>query len=150
MREIRRYHLILAALAAALTGCTGAVDHDELLAAKKAEEFARVALVTHDVEKGYELVSHSTKRYVSLEQFKEAVSRLHPKGFPGAVAASEYEPMHGEKAIYIFLTGENSGERFYYRITMEGTAATGYRVLRLDRGSDPYPASKQRQKFSKS
>jgi hypothetical protein len=55
--------------------------------------------------------------------------------------------MHGEKAIYIFLIGDNSGEHFYYRLTMEGTAATGYRVLRLDRSIAPYPPSNDKQSF---
>jgi hypothetical protein len=56
--------------------------------------------------------------------------------------------MFGEKAIYIFLTGENSGEHFYYRLTMEGTATTGYRVLRLDRGGTPYPQSSDKKSFA--
>jgi hypothetical protein len=56
--------------------------------------------------------------------------------------------MPGEKAIYVFLTGENSGEHFYYRLTMEGTAPTGYKVLRLDRAAQPYPSSNERKRFS--
>jgi len=58
--------------------------------------------------------------------------------------------MSGEKAIYIFLTGENSGEDFYYKLTMEGTAATDYRVSILDRGSGPYPPSNEKQQIGKS
>ena len=146
----RRYHWILPALASALIGCAGPVDHDELLAGKTAEEFARIALVKRDVEKGYALLSDSTRGYVSLEQFKEVLARLHPGAFPTTVAASEYEPMKGEKAIYIFMTGEGPGEQFYYRITMEGTAATGYRVLRLDRAGGPYPPPNTRRQFGKS
>ena len=52
--------------------------------------------------------------------------------------------MPGEKAIYIFLIGDNSGERFYYRLTLEGTATTPYKVLRLDRAGEPYPSSSEK------
>ena len=131
-------------------GCAESINHDEVLAGRRAVEFAQVAFVKRDIENGYALLSDSTKRYVSLEKFKEVLSRLHPKAFPTSVTASEYEPMPGEKAIYIFLIGENSGEHFYYRLTMEGTATTGYRVLRLDRGSGPYHPSDRKQQFRKS
>jgi hypothetical protein len=130
-----------------LMGCAESIKHDEVAAGKKAEEFAKVAFVKQDIENGYALLADATKRYVSLEQFKTVVSKLHPKAFPRAVTASEYQPMHGEKAIYIFLIGDNSGEHFYYRLTMEGTAATGYRVLRLDRSIAPYPPSNDKQSF---
>ena len=142
-----QYHFFVLAFVLGLMGCAESVDHDEILAGSRAVEFAQVAFVKHDIEKGYALLSDSTKRYVSLEQFKEVLSRLHPRAFPASVTASEYEPMKGEKAIYIFLIGENSGEHFYYRLTMEGTATTGYRVLRLDRGSGPYPQSNPKQKL---
>ena len=145
-----RYHFFPLALVVGLMGCAESINHDEVLAGRKAVEFAEVAFVKHDIEKGYALLSASAKRYVSVEKFKEAVSRLHPRAFPTSVTATEYEPMRGEKAIYIFLTGENSGEHFYYRLTMEGTAATDYRVSILDRGSGPYPSSNERQKISRS
>jgi hypothetical protein len=133
--------------AAGLMGCTESVKHDEALAGRKAEEFVRVAFVRQDIENGYALLAQGTKRYVSLEQFKAVVAKLHPKGFPRTVTATEYEPMHGEKAIYIFLTGENAGEHFYYRLTMEGTAATGYKVLRFDRAGGPFPPSNDKKRL---
>jgi hypothetical protein len=134
-------------LAIGLFGCAESIKHDEVAAGKKAEEFAKVAFVRQDIENGYAFLADATKRYVSLEQFKTVVSKLHPKAFPKTVTASEYQPMHGEKAIYIFLIGDNSGEHFYYRLTMEGTATTGYRVLRLDRSIAPYPPSNDKQSF---
>jgi hypothetical protein len=143
------YPLFPLALVIGLAGCVESINHDEVSAGKSAAEFARVAFVKRDTENGYALLSDSTKRYVSLEKFKEVLSRMHPKAFPKSVTAIEYEPMPGEKAMYIFLQGENSGERFYYRLTMEGTAATGYRVLRLDRATGPYPPSDRKQRFNK-
>ena len=145
-----RYHFFPLAFAVGLMGCAESINHDEVLAGRRAVEFAQVAFVKHDIENGYALLSDSTKRRVSLEKFKEVLSRLHPKAFPTSVTASEYEPMLGEKAIYIYLAGENSGEHFSYRLTMEGTATTGYRVLSLDRGSGLYRPSNRRQTFKKS
>lgn len=145
-----RYHFFPLAFVVGLMGCAESINHDEVLAGRRAVEFAQVAFVKHDVENSYALLSDSTKRHVSLEKFKEVLSRLHPKAFPASVTASEYEPMLGEKAIYIYLVGENSGEHFYYRLTMEGTATTGYRVLSLDRGSGPYRPSNRKQTFKKS
>ena len=138
------YHFCLFVFAVELIGCMETIHHDEASAGKNAEEFARVVFVKRDFENGYDLLADGTKRYVSLEQFKAVLSKLHPKAFPRTVTALEYEPMPGEKAIYIFLTGENSGEQFYYRLTMEGTATTGYKVLRFDRASQPYPASNEK------
>ena len=141
----RIYSLIFAL---GLPGCIESVDHDAAAAGKKAEEFAQIAFVKRDIDNGYALLADGTKRYVSQEQFKAVLAKLHPKAFPKIVTASEYEPMPGEKAIYIFLTGENSGEHFYYRLTMEGTATTSYTVLRLDRASEPYPPSNDKKRLS--
>lgn len=138
-RILIRCEFVSLAFVITLLGCAESFEHDPVLAGRRAVEFAQVAFVKHDVEKGYVLLSDSAKRYVSVEKFKETLSRLHPRAFPTSVSATEYEPMHGEKAIYIYLIGENSGERFYYRLTMEGTAGTDYRVFRLARGDGPYP-----------
>ena len=140
------YPLIM--FAVGLMGCMETINHDPSSAGKKAEEFAQVVFVKQDVENGYGLLADGTKRYVSREQLKAVLSKLHPKAFPKTVTALEYEPMPGEKAIYVFLTGENSGEHFYYRLTMEGTATTGYKVLRLDRAGQPYPPSNEKKRFS--
>ena len=142
-----KYYFCPIVFAVGLMGCMETINHDASSAGKKAEEFAQVAFVKQEVENGYGLLADGTKRYVSLEQFKAVLSKLHPKGFPKTVTALEYEPMPGEKAIFIFLTGENSGQHFYYRLTMEGTATTAYKVLRLDRADQPYPASSDKKRL---
>jgi hypothetical protein len=142
-----KYYFYSLIFAVGLLGCAGSIDHDEVSAGKKAEEFARITFVRQDTEDGYALLADGTKRYVSQDQFKTVVSKLHPRAFPRTVTLSAYEPMPGEKAIYIFLVGENSGEHFYYRLTMQGTRTTGYRVLRFDRSTGPYPPSNERQSF---
>lgn len=143
-----RSFFLLAAVSL-LIGCVKSIDHDEVAAGKRAVEFAQVALVKQDFERGYALLSDSAKRYVPLDKFKETVLRLHPKTFPVSVTVTQHEPMPGETAIYIYMVGENSGERFYYTLTMEGTATSGYRVSRLNRGAEPLSPSKDRQKFGK-
>jgi hypothetical protein len=135
-------------LAMVWLGCAESIHHDEAAAAKKAEEFARVTFVKQDIENGYALLADGTKGYVSPAQFKAVVEKLHPRGLPKTVTATEYEPMFGEKALYVYLIGENAGQHFYYRLTMEGTATTGYRVLRLDRGGSPYPPSSDKKSFT--
>ena len=137
----RRYRLCSLILPLVLMGCIESIDHDPAVAGKRAEEFAQIVFVKQEIENGYTLLADGAKRYVSRDQFKQVVAKLHPRAYPKNVKASEYEPMAGEKAIYIFLMGENSGERFYYRLTLEGNATTPYRVLRLDRSAEPYPAS---------
>lgn len=147
-RVWRKYRLYSLILAAGLIGCIESIDHDAAVAGKKAEEFAQIVFVKRDIENGYALLADGAKRYVSREQFKAVLAKLHPRAYPKNVTASEYEPMPGEKAIYVFLMGENSGERFYYRLTLEGTATTPYRVLRLDRANEPYPPSSEKKRLS--
>jgi len=122
-----------------LLGCAGKAAHDEALAAKRALEFAEAVFVQNDIEKGYRLLSDGARRYVPIEKFKETVTRMHPKGYPTSVTATEFEPMPGgEKAIYIFLTGDGPGDRFDYTLTLEGSRATDYRVSTLERGTSAH------------
>ena len=63
------------------------------------------------------------------------------------MTALEFEPMAGEKAIYVFLTGRNEDQQFSYRVTLEGTAATGYKVLKVDQGMSFPTLTNQKQAF---
>jgi len=122
------------ALFALVASCAESTQHDENLAAKRAIEFAQVTLVDKNFDKGYELLAAGGKRHVSLDKFKETVTRLHPRGFPAKVTAKEYQPMPGEKALWIYLNGENGDEQFHYRLTMEANDNGDYKVLTLDNG----------------
>jgi hypothetical protein len=117
-----------------LFGCAESKKHDENLAGQRAIEFAQVALVNQNFERAYELLSDSGKRHISLAKFKETLTRLHPRGFPTRVTAKEYQPMPGENALWIYLTGQNAEDQFQYRVTMEATATGDYKVLTLDSG----------------
>ena len=128
--------------------CTNPIEHDPALAAKRAVEFARAAFIRQDADGAYALLSDSMRRYVPLAKFKETISRLHPNGRPSKIEAVEYEPMPGEKAMYIYLVGQDSGEQFEYTVTLEGTAATDYRVSKFTRGARSYlPSSSEKKKF---
>ena len=126
--------ILLCASALLVFACAKSFEHDHNMAAKRAEEFAQVVFVRKDFENGYAMLSDSGKRYVPPEKFKETVVKSHPRNYPSKVAATDYEPMAGEKAIYIYISGENAGEQFNYTLILDGTAATDYKVTRFSRG----------------
>ena len=132
-KRLRSYSSMLA-LCALMASCAESTRHDENLAAKRAVEFAQVTLVNQNLDKGYELLAAGGKRHISLDKFKETMTRLHPRGFPTRVTAKEYQPMPGEKAMWIYLTGQNGQDQFQYRLTMEATDNGDYKVLTLDNG----------------
>jgi len=80
-----RWILVLIAVAS----CQKPVDHNPVLAAQKAVEFARVAFVRRDDAAAYELLSNATRRYVPLDKFKETLSRLRPSSRPSKITATE-------------------------------------------------------------
>jgi hypothetical protein len=128
------YPLMLA-LCALAASCAESTQHDENLAAKRAIEFAQVTFIDKNLEQAYGLLSPGGKRHISLDKFKEAVTRLHPRGFPVKVIAKEYQPMPGEKALWIYLTGQSGDDQFQYRLTMEATGNGDYQVLTIDSGT---------------
>jgi hypothetical protein len=115
-----------------LTGCAKSTKQDENVGAQRAIEFARIVLVNKDFDQGYELLSDNGKRHISSAKFRETMIRLHPRGFPTGVTAKEYQPMPGENALWIYLSGENP--EMHYRMTMEATASGDYKVLTIDNG----------------
>ncbi len=132
----------------AFVGCAGSVRHDETLAAKRALEFTRVAFIDKNLDKAYELLSDGGKRHVPLDKFKQSIAAMHPRGYPTKLTAIEYEPMAGENAIYIFIKGQNSEDQFGYRITLQGSADSDYRVLKVDQGSGFPSLSNQKKAFT--
>src|SRR6266508_7033425 len=81
----------------ALASCAGSVKHDETLAARRAIEFAQFAFIDKNFQNAYELLSDGGKRHLSLEKFKETVTRMHPRSFPTKVTATEFIRMHDDK-----------------------------------------------------
>jgi hypothetical protein len=134
-------------LAALFVGCAGSVQHDEALAAKRALEFAKVVLIEKDFTKGHGMLSDGGKRHIPVDKLKQTVASMHPRGYPNKVTALEYEPMVGENAIYIFLSGYTGEELISYRLTLEGTAASDYKVLKIDQGTGFPTFSNQKRPF---
>jgi hypothetical protein len=131
-----------------LANCSGSIiSHDEDMAAKSAIQFALVAFVQHDAPNGFFLLSENAKKSIPVEKFSEALSQMHPLQYPLSVTAVEFEPIPGQKGMNILLHGANGAEQFYYRLMMEGTAGTGYKVAGFFRGNGPYPGSKLKQKL---
>jgi hypothetical protein len=131
-----------------LAGCAEPVKHDEARAAQQALEFGRVVFLEKNFDRGYELLAAGGKRHVPRDKFKQTISAMHPRGYPTKLAATGYEPMTDEKAIYIFIRSQNAEDTFNYRFTMEGTAATGYKVLKIDQGSGFFTLSNRKRAFS--
>lgn len=130
-----------------LTGCAKSIHHDEKLAANRALEFARIVLIDRNAARGYELLSTNGKRHVPLDKFKQTVAAMNARGYPTRVTATDYEPMPGESAIYIYLRGQNGDESVQYRVTLEGSATDDYHVLKIDQGSAFPTLTNQKRKF---
>ena len=128
LTPILRGSFFAIALAACLTGCSEPIAHDEEMAAKRALEFAEVALIKQDFDAAYALLSNKAKSYVPVEKFKETIRRLHPQGYPLTVRTTGFKPMTDEKAIYIYLSADTADGQFHYTLTLTGTAASDYQV----------------------
>jgi hypothetical protein len=120
-------------LATCLAGCSEPITHNEEMAAKRALEFAEVALVKQDLDAAYALLSNKAKSYVPVEKFKETIQRLHPNGYPLTVRTTGFKPMTDEKAIYIYLSADTADGQFHYALTLNGTAASDYKVSVVER-----------------
>ena len=134
-------------LAMTLTSCAESVKHDETRAAKAALEFGRMVFFEKNFDKGYDMLADGGRRHVPRDKFKQSIEAMHARNFPIRLSAMEYEPMADEKAIYIFVTGQNDDEQFNYRFTMEGSAATDYRVLKIDQGSGFFALASKKRPF---
>ena len=125
---------------------TNVIYHSEEMAAQRALEFARNSLINKDYEAAYELLSKKLKNKVTSENL---VEDLHLENFPTAIRATHFEPMLGQEMMYIFLYGEKGKEEFYYRIIMEGTKKTDYKVFSVHCSKASYPSSKLRRPLKK-
>ena len=146
-KEWNGFCLTALAVVIMLAGCAESVKHDEVLAAKRALESGRLFFIEKNLDKGYDLLADSGRRHVPRDKFKQSLAAMHARGYPTKLTATEYEPMAGEKAIYIFVRGQNSEEQFNYRLTMEGSAVADYKVLKIDQGTGFFTLSNTKQAF---
>jgi hypothetical protein len=115
------------------------ISHDPRSAAAMAEHFANAAFVKNDVASAHADLSSEMQSAYPAGELTADLSKMHPAGRPTEVAAIEYGPIPGQKAMNIYLKGSGGNEAFYYRLLMVGTSEQGYKVGGLWRGSGPYP-----------
>ena len=118
--------------------------HRPDLAARSAEEFARAAFVERNEEKAMQFYWNEDGNRITRADLSALVRKMHPDGFPSDVKATDYEPVVGQPAMTIYLRGSNGKEEFIYRLLLQGTSDTGYKVSDFFRGLGPYPASAYR------
>ena len=136
-----RKYIWASIVSAVLLGCNSCIPilipiptsakHDPDLAATIAVLFVKEAFIDLNQPGAYNFLSEDMQRSASLEQYINMVARLHPNGFPNEVTAAEYESASGKDAMFIWLYGKRGEENFYYRLKMEGTTETGYKVAEM-------------------
>ena len=125
-------------------GCASCVTftsfyHDPDKAAAKAVIFAKEAFIDLNQPEAYGYLSKDVRSNLSFDQFINVIAQMHPHKFPQVVEATEYEPVPGQKAVVIWLVGENASEKFDYRMVMVGTSG-GYQVAAVVRVQQKTPS----------
>lgn len=131
-----------------LTSCvqTTQIRHDTTPAAQKAEQFARAAFVERDYQKAQQFTSSMVQKGpIPLEELQKAVPKMHDAGYPTEVTITEYEPIPGQRSMYIYATGTNGEKKYYYRFGMSGDVDAGYKVGAFwINKKGPYPSNSLR------
>jgi hypothetical protein len=120
------------------------IHHDENAAAQGAQDFSRLAFVQRDYDAAYKLASSELRGSLTGQTFEATVQGMHPNTSPLLVDAREFEPIPGQRAMYIYIEGTNAGETFHYRLLMLGDASAGYSIGGFWRSVDAYPPSPRR------
>jgi len=81
-----------------LVSCVIVIRHDQDMAAKSAIEFAKVALVQHDIQNGYFLLSDNLKKEISLEEYSQVISQMHPSSYPIWLTVKNMNPYQGKNS----------------------------------------------------
>lgn len=117
------------------------------MAAIKAVEFSKLAFIERDYEGASKLLPSDEQNPATVEKIKELITKMHPASFPIKVTAVDYEPIHGQAAIRIYLLGENGSEKFYYGFVLVGSADEGYSVSEIYRSTEPFQSSQLKQQL---
>lgn len=132
MRKSLAY--LFAALLSFNAACSEPITHNEELAAKRAEEFAEIALVKQNFDRAYEQMSSKARSYLPLENFKEAMIGSHADGYPKTIKAAAVRPMKDASTIYVILRGnDGAGKVFQYQVMLNGSEKSGYEVSTIRR-----------------
>lgn len=137
--------LVFTIIFLAFSSCVNVLHHNEDVAAAKAVEFVKAAFVERNFERASKSLPIRRQNPNSVKQVEDLVTKMHSSSYPTKVTATEYEPVPGQKAIRIFLIGENNqNEKFYYATVLEGTVDEGYSVVESYRSPKPFPSSAAR------
>src|SRR5687768_12065543 len=119
MMKKQKQVFILAIFIFLFVSCISVLKHNEKDAAIVAIKFAGAALIERDFEKASKLLPVARQSPASIKQMEDLITKLHPASYPSSISATEDEPIPGQKAIRIFLVGENNqDEKFYYALVL--------------------------------
>lgn len=114
--------------------CSEPITHNEELAAKRAEEFADIALIRGNFDRAYMQMSSKARSYLPLENFKDAMTASHPDGFPKTIKATAVRPVKDAATIFVLLRGnDGTGKVFEYQVMLNGTEKSDYQVSTIKR-----------------
>ncbi len=148
---LRRFiTILLAGPMLFLAGCGVApqarvMNHSPSAAAAVAQRYVDLLIVQQDANAAYELVDADARSRVSSATLQESVAKAPGHGQVTSVRAVEYQPVPGQPAMDIFLTGSAGGSSFYYAVRVSGTMDEGYLVNDLWIEPEPFPASELRE-----
>lgn len=121
-----------------------ATRQSPIMAATSASEFAQAAFVEHDVDKAFNMLHPDFHAITTKEEFTRVLTAMNKPTSPGAIVATDYEPIPGEEGMNIYIRGESDRETFYYRIPMKGSVRQGYKPVGIFRNPGPYPTTSLR------
>jgi len=121
--------------------CVKAISHNQDKAAIEAVEFAKAGIIDRDYEFASKLLALDTQKGTSASKLENVIGKMHTVGWPNSIEAVSYEPIPGQRAMRIYLEGENATENFHYLFVMQGDSDAGYRVFDIFRLLEPIPAS---------
>ena len=138
--------MFLPVMLATISACTfHALKHEPERAAVSAVEFAKAAFVQRDIDRAFGLLDPEFQQYAPKEKLAEVLATMNSPTSPTVVTATEFELIHGQEGMIIYLIGENGSERFYYRLPMKRTEEKGYKVAGVFRNQGQYLPSESRQ-----
>ena len=117
------------------------IKHNQHIAAKTGEEFAKFALVERNFDEALKYAA-SANDSNPADRLKSLVESMHPsRKYPTRVIAVSYEPIPGTKSMKIYLEGSGDDRSYHYLAIMAGTEPDGYKVAGIYRSEEPFPGS---------
>lgn len=141
---IKQNSLLLVVAIFSMT-CVQMISHNQDVAASSAVKFLNLALIDKNFVEASEKLAQGSRNAQSVKEVEAMATRLHPNDGPTIIKAVEYEPIPSQKAMRIFLVGENKeGTNYFYMVVMQGTVEEGYGPSEVHRNDGPFPPSSTR------